>query len=163
MAAFPGENGKIAFSSFRDGDQEIYIMNSDGSAQTRLTNVLRTDFDPEWSPDGSRIAFTSRRDGPYDIYVMNPDGSGQTNFTAGLGGDQFNAGWSPDGTKIAFTHSTPGAGQRQLWTMNPDGSGAAMLDPVHGGGRRLVAGWQHDRGLPADDRPSRRAQPPRFR
>src|SRR4029453_9688246 len=44
-AAFPGEPGKISFDSTRDGNTEIYVMNADGSGQTRLTNELAIDRD----------------------------------------------------------------------------------------------------------------------
>src|SRR5829696_6535400 len=72
---------KIAFETTRDGNSEIYVMNSDGSAQTRLTNSTGEDFDPAFSPDGSRIAFVSSRDGNSEIYVMNADGTQQTRLT----------------------------------------------------------------------------------
>ena len=55
--AFPGQNGKIAFGSTRDGNHEIYVMNTDGSDQTNLTNNAGIDSDPSWSPNGSQIAF----------------------------------------------------------------------------------------------------------
>ncbi len=71
------ENGKIAFTSDRDGNYEIYVLNADGSEQTRITNNTASDSDPAWSPHGTKIAFTSDRDGNYEIYVMNADGSGQ--------------------------------------------------------------------------------------
>ena len=78
---FPGPNGKIAFESTRDGNDEIYVMNADGTGQTRLTNNAAHDFRPSWSPNGSKIAFVSDRDGNFEIYVMNADGTGQTNLS----------------------------------------------------------------------------------
>ena len=71
--------GRIAFSSFRDGNTEIYVVNADGSGQTNLTNHGADDRGPAWSPDGAKIAFWSDRAGNTEIYVMNADGSGQTN------------------------------------------------------------------------------------
>ena len=73
--------GKIAFMSDRDGNQEIYVMNADGSNQTRLTNNPGWDESPCFSPDGTKIAFESLRDGDPEIYVMNADGSNQTRIT----------------------------------------------------------------------------------
>src|SRR4029450_9959694 len=54
-AAFPGEPGKISFDSTRDGNTEIYVMNADGSGQTRLTNELAIDRDPPVSPDAHEL------------------------------------------------------------------------------------------------------------
>ncbi len=53
-------NGKIAFTSDRDGNREIYVMNSDGTNQTRLTNNNIIDDHPTFSPDGRKIAFLSQ-------------------------------------------------------------------------------------------------------
>ncbi len=79
---------KIVFHSFRDGQTEIYVMNADGSAQTRLTNNPALDSAPAWSPDGTKILFTSTRDDPMSqsLYVMNADGSNQTRVTTGSNG-----------------------------------------------------------------------------
>jgi dipeptidyl aminopeptidase/acylaminoacyl peptidase len=83
FATFPGENGKIAFESQRDGNPEIYVMNSDGSNQTRLTFTSSAgETHPNWSPDGAEITFGSNRDnGKFDIYVMDADGSNPTRLT----------------------------------------------------------------------------------
>src|SRR5262249_28744063 len=62
---------KIAFTSRRDGNGEIYVMNADGTGQTNLTNNAAADADPAFSPDGTKIAFTSNRDGTSAIYMMN--------------------------------------------------------------------------------------------
>ncbi|HEX8423069.1 MAG TPA: hypothetical protein VF634_06645, partial [Pyrinomonadaceae bacterium] len=73
-------NGKIAFTSYRDGNNgEIYSMNADGSGVTRLTFNAGVDYAPAWSPDGTRIAFISNRDADAaQIYLMNADGSNVT-------------------------------------------------------------------------------------
>ncbi|MEO7198174.1 MAG: hypothetical protein ABIZ50_06840, partial [Solirubrobacterales bacterium] len=61
--SFPGLNGKIAFTSYRGGpgtrdlNDDIYVMNADGSAQTRLTHNPASEYEPAFSPDGQRIAF----------------------------------------------------------------------------------------------------------
>jgi hypothetical protein len=73
---------RIAFTSYRDSNAEIYLMNADGSAQTRLTTSPGDDKAATWSADGRQLAFASNRDGDYDIYLMNADGSGQTALTA---------------------------------------------------------------------------------
>src|SRR6185295_17623396 len=93
---------KIAFSSNRDGNPEIYTMKLDNSEVTRLTNNSVYDGEPAWSPDGTKIAFTSAREGNSDIYLMNADGSEQNRLTHTAGNDG-DASWSPDGTRIAFT------------------------------------------------------------
>src|SRR5438093_985053 len=79
--------GKIAFASDRDGNMEIYVMDSDGGGQTRLTEDAGEDFSPAWSPDGSRLTFISTRDGNAEVYVMNADGTGQTRLTNSTAGE----------------------------------------------------------------------------
>jgi Tol biopolymer transport system component len=92
---------RIAFSSDRDGNSEIYVMNADdGSEQTRLTEESQFDGDPRWSPDGERIAFDSNRGNQRGIFVMNADdGSEVTPLTD----DGNGPAWSPNGEKIAFS------------------------------------------------------------
>jgi Tol biopolymer transport system component len=80
-AAFPGQNGKIAFASNPDGNHEIYTMNPNGGGLDRLTNNNAGDFDPAWSPDGNRIAFRSNRDGNLEIYAINSNGTGVDRLT----------------------------------------------------------------------------------
>ena len=72
---------KIAFVSERDGNEEIYTMNPDGTEHVRLTDNQASDIYPTWSPDGEKIAFCSNRDGNYEIYVMNADGTEEVNLT----------------------------------------------------------------------------------
>jgi uncharacterized delta-60 repeat protein len=114
---------QIAFVSLRDGNFEIYTMNADGTAQTRLTNNSSDDDVPDWSPDGSKIAFASVIDGHWQICTMNADGSHLTQLTYGTDVDSTPS-WSPDGSKIAYTNRQ--AGNYEIYVMNADGTGSPI-------------------------------------
>ena len=95
----------ITFVSDRDGNREIYTMDSEGANLVNLTNNSSDDFDPAWSPDGKQIAFVSNRptangDGQF-IYVMNADGSDVRQLTTET--DSKFPDWSHDGKAITYT------------------------------------------------------------
>ena len=92
---------KIAFTSNRDGNPEIYIMNPDGSEQTNLTQHNAVDYSPVWSPTGEQILFVSDRHGTRDLYLMNSDGTNVRKVFNKLVGRQHPT-WSPDGKKFAY-------------------------------------------------------------
>jgi TolB protein len=72
QAAFSNDSSKIIFISDRDNDKgEIYIMNSDGSGQKRVTNNLLSEWKPSFSPDGSKIVFSSEG----EFHIMNVNGT----------------------------------------------------------------------------------------
>jgi len=130
--------GKIAFLSFRDGSDEIYIMDPNGNNQHRVSSCTGggwTDNDqfPVWSPDGSKIVFTSWRYGT-ELFVVNIDGTGETRLTAdtpGKGTGSSDPSWSPDGSKIAFESERYGESlSRQIYIMNADGSNQRILTKV---------------------------------
>ena len=120
---------KIIFSSNRDGNYEVYIMDPDGSNQQRLTDTPGVDGAGDLSPDGTKITFYSKRDGNCEVYIMNVDGSNQENLTNNLSED----GWpsfSPDGTQIVFHSNRSGEGD--IYIMNADGSNQTRLTDVPG-------------------------------
>lgn len=96
----------IAFVATRDGNLDVYVMNSRGSQKRRLTRNPADDIAPAWSRDGQRIAFASKRDGILQVYVMDADGSRQRRVTRGRGASAFPT-WSPSGRRIASSATAP--------------------------------------------------------
>jgi TolB protein len=122
------DGSNIAFVSERDGTEEIYSINPDGTNYKQLTNVPGYVFrTPVWSPDGTMIAFTEAEtpDGgsKIDIWVVKSDGTEQTKLTnySGINGDPS---WSADGSKIVFSSSRE---RWDIYLMNKDGTNTQRL------------------------------------
>jgi TolB protein len=110
-----GMTEKIVWSSDRSGNDDIWIMNSDGSDKIQLTNNVARDIQPMISPNGEKIAFMSERTGSAEVWIMDLDGGNQTQLTNGGG---HGPAWLPDGTKIYYN----GPGPYEVSFMNVDGS-----------------------------------------
>ena len=126
---------QITFVSHRDGNPEIYVMDTDGDNQRRLTNNRHDDWSPSWSPDGKRIAFSSNRDGhvidgfpTHEIYVMDADGGNQQNLTNNPNDDR-SPSWSPDGERIVFqsNRDKDNPGNYEIYVMDADGGNLQRL------------------------------------
>jgi Tol biopolymer transport system component len=124
--AWSPDGTKIAFRSGTCGE-EIWVVDSDGTNLTQLTNVCYeghySDLSPEWSPDGTRIAFVrinyfSGESDP-DIYIMDSDGSDQTLLSTYA--DYSFLAWSPDDARIAFNTGSA------IQVMGSDGSNPTFL------------------------------------
>jgi Tol biopolymer transport system component len=125
-----GRPGSVVFHSARDGhpNNQIYIMNPDGSNPLRVTYDTASDVDPDISPDGKFIVFTSNQTGNNDIFVQDRSGVVR-NLTNNPANDEW-ARWSPDGKQIVFDSNRNGGGF-EIFVMNADGTGSPvqLTDP----------------------------------
>lgn len=117
-------SNKIAFASDRDGDDEIFIMDADGSNQQKITDNSVSDFAPSISNDGTQISFVSDRDGAANLYVMDYDGSNIQQLTSS-GANTVYSSWSPDDSKLLFDDQREGF--LNIYTINTDGSNLQQL------------------------------------
>jgi uncharacterized protein (TIGR02145 family) len=115
---------KIAYTCDTTGNNEIFIMDPDGSNKINLTNNPADDLWPEWSPHGNKIAFSTNRDGNLELYTCDVDGSNPINLTQSSGNEEYFS-WSPDGAKITFQSDRDG--NSDIFIMNADGSGLFKL------------------------------------
>ena len=138
-----GPDGRIVFTSVRDGDMEIYSMDGDGGDVRRLTDRQGPDGGPFFSADGSKIVFRGReipdgreyedykrlldqglwRPTSLEIFVMDVDGSNLTQVT-NLGGASFGPFFHPDGDRIIFSSNwhNPEGRNFDLFMVNIDGT-----------------------------------------
>ena len=144
-----GPDGRIVFTSVRDGDMVIYSMNADGSDVKRLTYAPGPDGGPFFSADGSQIVYRGNhmpkgedwnrysvllkkglwRPAALDVYVMNRDGSNMRQVTKDLGGSNWAPFFAPNGKQIIFASNmkNPRGGDFDLYLINVDGTGLEQL------------------------------------
>ncbi len=118
---------------------EIFVIASDGTGKTNLTNNPASDANPAVAPDGSAVAFVSDRTGPgYDLWLMDPDGSNPRQVTTlhSLGFSVYGRpAWSPDSKKIVFSNGV------DIMIVNSDGTG---LHTIVAGGLNREPAWSPD-------------------
>ena len=132
--AFASNRHDPVGTSVANRNDEIYVMNADGSDVVRLTGgegrlpAPGADVNPAWSPKGDRIAFESNRTGMPEIWVMNADGTNQHQVTD-LGGANFAPYFHPDGRRILFAsnHKNPRSRNFDLYLINADGTGLEQV------------------------------------
>jgi dipeptidyl aminopeptidase/acylaminoacyl peptidase len=130
----------LAFTSTRDNNSEIYVIDTDGKNAENLTQSPHKDENPAWAPDGLKIAFNSNRAGMDGIYIVYT----QSKRTRRLTNGEIVARqplWSPNGKKIAFL-STDWKGSKNLYAINFGGREQVQLSS-------LVPGALGDESNPA--------------
>jgi Tol biopolymer transport system component len=131
----------IAFVSDREGNDDIYTVEADGSNLQRLTKDAGSDAQPVWAPDGTRLAFVSDRDDIPEIYVMDRTGAQVKRVTNTRPGGKWYA-WSPDSSQLVFEWAWDGTSHRDIYTVQADGSAQTRL--TDGMGVYWNASWSAD-------------------
>lgn len=143
-----GKDGRVTFTSVRDGDMELYSMNVDGSDVRRLTNLPGPDGGPFYSPDGTKIVWRGNhpkpgaeldqyfallkkavwKPGTLEVFIMDRDGKNVKQVT-NLGKANWAPYWTPDGKKIIFAtnHKDPKGRNFDLFLVNLDGTGLEQV------------------------------------
>lgn len=140
--------GLLVFTSDRDGNQEVYIADTVGAAQHRVTNNAANDFEPALSPHGDQIAFASNRTGLPRIWIVPAPALSDTGFPTATqlatGSDvtvpEQSPAWSPNGSQIAFTSTRTGTSQ--VFVVASSGGAAVQLSHEAGGAFSPV--WSAD-------------------
>jgi hypothetical protein len=124
-AAFPGTNGKLAFGSARSGypaDNDLYSMDGNGTAITRITSLNQDELNPAWAPSGTKVAFERVTGFRADIWSATSAGGNPTRLTTDPRNDLWPA-WDRTGTKIVFSSDRGNTeGVFDLYVMNANGS-----------------------------------------
>ena len=123
-------NNEVAATLSFDGNQEIYLVNTDGTLSRRVTNSKSIDISPTFSPDGSKMAFVSSRNGLPQLFIQDL-ASGQVKRLTFSGRYNTQPSWSPVGDKIVYTTWEKG-GEINIFTINADGSGLMQLTQKSG-------------------------------
>lgn len=113
-AAVSPNGTQVAFSSNREGQWEIYILDLKTDELTRVTNTKSFDGSPAWSPDGQYLIYQTLNGDHLDLIIQSiadPE-SAPIQLTSGAG-NNFSPAWSPDGRTIAFI--TDRGGKNALW------------------------------------------------
>jgi Tol biopolymer transport system component len=131
-ATCPENNDKLLFASEMNPQGaapvnfEIFVAGPDGSGIKRLTDYMKWNGNPSWSPERCRVAFSATTDSQSneDIYIVNVDGSGLYRLTSDPA-DEREPAWSPDGSQIVFMREQEG--NRDIYMINADGTSLRQL------------------------------------
>ena len=131
MCQFSPDGRRVAFTSSRSGDSEIWVSDGDGSNAVQLTNMRAQEtMGAHWSPDGTEIAFASNAEGEFDIYVVPAAGGKPRRLTSHPSIDICPT-YSRDGKSIYF--SSMRSGDYRVWKMPASGGYEIQITLNEGG------------------------------
>ena len=136
-------NNEVATTLSFEGDQNIYLVNPNGSVSRRVTNSRSIDVSPTFSSDGSRMAFVSSRNGAPQIFIQDIQ-SGAVKRLTFNGKYNTQPAWSPAGNRIAYS-TMQSKGETDLFVINADGTGLQQL--TRKSGENEHPSWSPDGGM----------------
>jgi Tol biopolymer transport system component len=120
-ASYSPDGKTISFTSFRDGDANIYVMNADGTNVRQITRAKGYDGGPFISPDGKRLVYRSDRKGNdlLQLFVNSVEGGAERQLTDN---DDVNWGpyWYTDSRHIVYATSKHGHSNYEIYWMDVD-------------------------------------------
>jgi TolB protein len=145
--AWSADGARIAFSSSRTGDPEIWVADANGGNLRRLTDFRGPDVSPTWNPrTNAQIAWVSGRTGEPQIYTMDQDGSNIQRLTDG--GYAISPSWSPNGQFLTFSWNRkygPGdPGGQDIYVMDISTRPLKWLQITHESGSNDFPSWAPD-------------------
>jgi len=121
---FSPDGRRILFSSNRSGNLDLWEVNIESGALSRVTDHGGNDWDPAYTPDGQHILWSSDRSGVFEVWEAAIDGTGAKQISHD-GVDAENPTLAPNGEWILYLSGRPG--QAGAWKMRRDGSEATPL------------------------------------
>ena len=132
MPQLSPDGRRVAFTSTRSGEWEIWVANLDGSNAIQLTSMsARAAGFPHWSPDGEQIVFHSTFSGQGEVFMIPAAGGKPRNLTSHPAADVFPS-FSRDGQWIYFNSNR--TAERQVWRMPASGGDAVLVANIAGYG-----------------------------
>jgi TolB protein len=143
--AWSSDGSRVAFSSSRSGDSEIWVATANGLDPRRITSLKGPDVSPAWNPKtNAQIAFTGGRTGEPQVYIMDQDGSNIQRMTDS--GYAVSPSWSPNGSLLTFAWDRkygPGdPGAQDIYVM--DIASKNWLQVTHESGNNDCPSWSPD-------------------
>lgn len=120
-SAFPGENGRLAFTGANNGSLNVWTMDENGDHMVAHTSTGARN--PIWSPNGEKLLFVSTAS--KQLFVVDSNGSNRRDLIWGFAGDESEPVWQAGGSRIAFTREKmrdDGSKQSAIFTVAADGT-----------------------------------------
>jgi len=132
---FSPDGRRVAFTRSSGSEDDVYVLDLESGAESRMTFSPAEDIRPVWTTDGRSLIFASNRDGPHDLYRMPVDGAGRESLLLDTPGGAFTLAMAPNGREVVYTEE--GSTGWELWTVDLESGEHRRVGPVTGSNAAL--------------------------